>query len=932
MEDRSGGKTSAAGKLRRAAAAAKRVGHLFIGRWFFAASVVAIGFHIATAGLDWSVNFHPDEHKIAKWVAEVHDAGYITGRGYPGGWFELNRVRIWIQKRIDGIGRAWHSHAVQDGKVVAVTEDSFRYKSAPSFKSVFEKIQAGRDFNAALYVLAALLVYLAALESGMSPPAAFVSAGFFFAYAAPIEFAHYCESDGGLIFTLALSAWLFARAIRKASPLWTVLAAFSSGFAISTKPVLFPLVLPVIAAPWVVCLSSPALRGKCRLAIPLLTLVCLAAAAWGFTTGTPAIRENMSWYFESMRETGRRTYAELQRNMGGKATFRFATVLRTRDFAGHIAEIGLFPILWGLLSWRLWFGKDFRRQLAGVPALLPVFPLFVVLCCPFVRRQETLPIGIIMALGMGLPVEVLLRRLKEGRPSCGREAAVAALCGLLGILALWEGAGKSYGMIQCFQLRDTRAEAQNWLRRSFPRGKPLGFDRYTGQAARGVDCQVAAFGGLPYRWHGLPLTPDRPSDPWPTDGAPVEYYIENVGFSGRYPITDLKTGAIRPDIKENLAAYNAAAFNCRIWYAGRHSVRPTFGQPTLRMVSFIGPAPNAIDVPLSLPRPLFLQPIRTSLYGVGGAPGLGAIAAAPTYGRFSPVYFHTEEGPLWLVTRMIEGNAPSKVLREGIAGKAKGALPAGGIVAAQLRTGYLAKVLGRFSAYRSAGVRVRGAGQSGGCYSHLAESPAELAREMRLGGNPEGALAQIEKAGDLDMAAQTEAFLCAAAAGRTPHRDWTDAARKALASAKAFLDAQNATARGGLTIQGVPLEIVRDFSRVRLDDDQAFPGYPLPVFLPAGRYGIVMRFPEVARPLAEALAPYALFHRQTPFVLLEGSGFVELAAQLDVKKDGRPEVRAIDGFDGQALPCEIEISWDPVSQIRDRAAELERFLNGDLGG
>lgn len=928
MEDRSGGKTSAAGKLRRAAAAAKRVGHLFIGRWFFAAAVVAIGFHIATAGLDWSVNFHPDEHKIAKWVAEVHDEGYITGRGYPGGWFELNRVRIWIQKRIDGIGRAWHSHAVQDGKVVAVTEDSFRYKSAPSFKSVFEKIQAGRDFNAALYVLAALLVYLAALESGMSPPAAFVSAGFFFAYAAPIEFAHYCESDGGLIFTLALSAWLFARAIRKASPLWTVLAAFSSGFAISTKPVLFPLVLPVLAAPWVVCLSSPALRGKCRLAIPLLTLVCLAAAAWGFTTGTPAIRENMSWYFESMRETGRRTYAELQRNMGGKATFRFATVLRTRDFAGRIAEIGLFPILWGLLSWRLWFGKDFRRQLAGVPALLPVFPLFVVLCCPFVRRQETLPIGIIMALGMGLPAEILVRRIREGIPLRRREAISAALCAVLGLLALWEGAGKAAGMIQCFQLRDTRAEMQNWLRRTFPRGKPLGFDRYTGQAARGVDCQVAAFGGLPYRWQGLPLAPDkdRPGDSWPADGAPVEYYIENVGFTGRYPIFDRRTGAIRDDVREKMAGYEAAVSDCRVWSAGRHAVRPTFGHPALRMVSFVKPAPDAVDIPIALPRPVFIQPIRTGIYFAEGAPGLGAIAATPAYGRFSPVYFQPEDEPLWLVTRMLEGDAPTKVLRRGTGGKATERLPAGGIVAAPLRTGPAARLFGRFLAYRSACVRVRGAAQSGGCYSYVVSSAEELARELRLGGNPSGALAFLEKDPSLSKTAMVEAFLCATDAGAPPRREWKEAAAEAVAAAGLLAGQGGAFGLGGVTVRGVPLEVVRDFSRARIAVDEDT-GPLLPAFLPAGKYHLTLRFPAVERNVAETMAAHALFDGQTPFAVSERGDFIDLEARLDLDKGSHPAFLGLEDFDGEMPPCEMEISWDPVEQALSAAAELKRRLD-----
>ncbi len=56
------------------------------------ALAAALAGWMATRGLSWSDNFHPDERPIRQWMEQALDEGYIKERAYPGGWFELYRI------------------------------------------------------------------------------------------------------------------------------------------------------------------------------------------------------------------------------------------------------------------------------------------------------------------------------------------------------------------------------------------------------------------------------------------------------------------------------------------------------------------------------------------------------------------------------------------------------------------------------------------------------------------------------------------------------------------------------------------------------------------------------------------------------------------------------------------------------------------------
>ena len=67
--------------------------------WALGVLLLALSARIATTGLFWSSNYHPDETKIIRWVKQVRDNGYIRDRAYPSGWFEMYRAVFWLEDR-----------------------------------------------------------------------------------------------------------------------------------------------------------------------------------------------------------------------------------------------------------------------------------------------------------------------------------------------------------------------------------------------------------------------------------------------------------------------------------------------------------------------------------------------------------------------------------------------------------------------------------------------------------------------------------------------------------------------------------------------------------------------------------------------------------------------------------------------------------------
>lgn len=893
--------------------------------WFFGLSLLLLAAWLGTTGLRWSSCFHPDELAIRRWMKLVRDEGYLTNRAYPNGWFQLFRVKMALDRGCRNWSRDWQRHSSQDGAVEAVAPATFFRGAADYTGMPSPTIQDGRDFNAWLYVLTALFLFAACLEAGMHPSAAFVSGVFFLASPAPLEFVHYCETDGALLVSMAFFAWLAARTLRKRSAGLAMASAFAAGFAVACKFSLVPLLLWCVAGPVALRRGGGGDPGPGGKRVALLAAGALLLAAAGYAVGTPAVWRAPAWYRGALSEASRLTYAEIVRNFGGHYSWSAACGLRWRSLLHALAERGLFPLLWGTLAWTFWWRRPFRRHLAGMPGLLPVFLPFWVFCCPFVRRQETLPLDLLFAVGAGLPLHWLLFARADRPPlrRAGRVAAAAAA--LLGIAALWTQGSRTWGMASCFAVRDTRAEAQNWLHDSFPRGGRLFLDSYVTQVARGVPCRASACGGLAFVWDGSP-----PQD----GGETARYYVQNTEFEGRYAIRDPNTGSMYPEIRQRVADFEDSVDTLRRWSVSRSVPLPAFGQPRMRLLAFERPLPGTPDVPLLYDRPVRLLPDGAPLYDAGGVAFLGPRRGIHTIGKRSILRFDPANGPRWLVTRMLGGDAPVRVVREGFFSPAGAELPAGGAVAAVLAPSRAERAAPRVSAFSSMRIRMRGDDHAVFCASFLDASPAEAARTLRLAGDPAAALALLRGAAPLDAAGQVEAFLASVAARTPPDSAWTDAARLALAEADRLADARRGGGpdRTGAALCGVPLGVAADFARLRTDPLLLSPGAPLPAWLPAGRYSVTILATNSPPPDV----PLRLFDGQT-------ADFEPVAAELALAPDctgvfsaplelAAPRLLRLLGDPGDDTPlfapftADVEIAWDPVERTLETAGELRRAL------
>lgn len=886
--------------------------------WVLGAVLAVWAAHSATSGLVWSADFHPDEVHIARWINQVNRHGYITERAYPSGWFELFRVRFRWDKTVAKWSDFWGRHRIEDGRVGAPPDpfEPHGFRETPRERQY--EVQDGRDFNAWLYVLTAVFLFGACLEAGFHPLAAFLSGAFFLTAPGPLEFIHYCETDGGLLVSMAFFAWLAARALRKRSWGWALAASFAAGFAVACKFTLVPLlawccVVPAVFRP---------LKGKrvsLRLAAGMVfALVSLGLAFEGYLRGTPAFRVDPDTYLELMGKASTATYREICLNLGGEYTWRGATVLRLASLAEHVGEMGVLPFLWGVFAWGFWFLPKHRRQLAGIPGLLPVFFPFLAFGCPFVRRQELLPVAVMLSMGAGLPLHGWLTR-DRGHPVRGwTERAAAGAAALLGLSAFCWQFARASGLSSCFQMRDTRAEAQNWLCGSLPEETPVSYDIYVERIKGDFQRFTIDYRGLPFRWDGEPPA---------SKGVRSLYYVENVGFPGRLPIRDPRTGAVFPRVRESLAGYQASVFPVRTWGVSRATRTPVFVQPKVRLVSFERPSGEAFDVPVGHARPLWILPDGCHLYDAEGAAGFGPVRGVHTVRKRSLVHLNLEDGPRWLATRMLEGEESVRIEREGLFRPAKADLGAGGVVVAGLKPAWWERVLAGTAAHSTMRCRTGKGDGAVHCVTYLLASAAEAARELRVAGDAAAALDLLRGEGKLDAAGCVEAFLAAKALGKEPEAEWEAAARGAVAAADRLVAAGDAPGRADVTFCGVPAGVVEDFSRARLTHCRLEPGARLPLWLPPGRYTLSLTLPGGC----SGAVPARLFACQTGDSGVEGnpSSACRLTAVLEVPAGEFLRVaEAGEEAFFSLVADELVVGWSPVERILEAAGQIRAALAG----
>ena len=636
-----------------------------------------------------------------------------------------------------------------------------------------------------------------------------------------------------------------------------------------------------------------------------LSFASLALAGVGYAAGTPALVADGAWYAESLRLAKEGTYAEIIANLGGTYSAIGAIGIRAGHLVRHVARLGVLPLAWGAFAWTFWLRAPFRRQFAGVPLFLPFFLPFAALGLPFVRFQETLPVSILLALGAGLPLEWWLRRSAQSPAPERRLRLAVRVCAVLAVAALLSGASRAVEMASCFQARDNRVGVQNWLRSAVPTGTRVGFDRYVGQTARDVRC--------------VPVP--RPSMAWMPrslrgKGFPL-YYVENIGFEGRLPIRDRFTGRLVPEAIANRKAWRRDTFEIARWSLPAGIERPTFGQPDVRLVTTLLPDPAAKDVPISFPRPILPSAGGGSLYDYSEAEGLGAFRALSVIGRRGTLRVAPGTGHA-AVVRMLDGPGAARVEAEGPIHPSSAILHEGAAAAMEWSPGFLRRILSFRRAYPGARIRMRGNDQVQRLVAFFAP-PADVARELREGGDPAAALAFLESRGVPDRACGVEAFLCCRVLSREPRPEWVDVARSAADAIRALVAETAAGGDGsGFLLRGVPLRVAEDFSRLRTLQVALWPGWEIPVWLPPGRYRVSFVPP---RDRTSDTLPPRIFEGQVGAfeASVEPSGRLRLSCEVEMGRAGFPKF--VDE-EFEPLATIVEIAWDPVLFVAAAAAPL----------
>ena len=694
--------------------------------------VAAAAFIHASRGIEWSCHFHPDEAKIARWIGQSQRDGYVSDRVYPGGWFVLANMWMGVHRFISGQEDMIAKKRTQDGKVIATVEESFTEREPMPGKRDY--IQFGRDLNVLLFSLAALLLYLAARETGAPAAASSAAALLFAAQPFALEAAHYCETDMGLVFSLCLSGWMAVRALGQESRSWMIAAGAAAGFAIACKYTLTPLLVCVPVLAWAVARR----RGDGRRAAFGLAGLALLAAIAGFLAGTPALWMAPGFCFGSLLRVGSATYGESARAIGAGHSYAAGCLWRTRALATEAARLGSAPLLLFAACLAAWFAPGYRRWLPAHPLFAAAFLVFAVFAMPWIRTQELLPLVPCLCLGAAPALSLAWAAVARGRRPRLRiaGAAFAALFALGFSRSLDDG----FRVLSCFQRRDTRVACQNWFYVCADAGVSVAAEPYVSQSLRATGCSAVSYRNAAKTWPALAKTPQV------AEGA-TRYLLRNASFAGR---REFGSDATRSEEK-----FRGDCLRLLHWSIAPGRMRTTtFAQPDIELWSLPRPDTAPADIPLCVDRPAFFTPGPfTVCPPAEDVPGIGPVRAVCTVGARRTLH-PPAIGAGWAVSQICDGPKNGSIAWEGLFRPKRAALSPAGTALFRLDEGAF-RFAARHDVRPGARVRIRGANdQETVCATRFSSDPAETARVLRRAGDAAAALAFLRGLPALDDAAR----------------------------------------------------------------------------------------------------------------------------------------------------------------------------------
>ena len=894
---------------------------LFAACLFFAVLI------FASRGVNWTTFTHPDEIPVAKWIRDTHRNGYISDRLYPSGWFTLAQAKVKWDEMLFDLSSRHRKWTRQDGKAEVSFEKSFRRNEEVPLKG--SSIILGREFNVFLTAVSAVIVFFACLSAGIHPLAAAFAGLLLGLNPFVMEHSHYCETDMGLVFSFAVSL-LILSVQKRTGASWLYLPyAFASGFTVSCKYTLAPLIVPVVILPFLQREGD----GKRRWGKAVLLLVAgILSFLGGFVVGTPAIIK-MPDYFGKAREAF--DSGPKPASGDGSAMARFAqhVLVKAGSMLREMAKLGMAVSAFFALSLAFWFKRKYRRTVINIPAFAGLVILFFLTRMPWVRNQELLPLLVLFAMAAALPVDWALRG--GGAPSgdgevaplarrgCAADAArlvvvVVALCVL--VRTFRDG----MRMTSFFSLRETRVECQNWISAAMPLDKTVAADAYLGYVARGT--------GVPFVGAGR-LEQNYPGSLSAISTNQVRYYLRNASHIAssekRHPITR----KLAPEVQAHVDRFTNDCRPLMSWSAGPGSFRPAFAQPDIELWWMPdGAGSNAtseltVDIPVWFTRPTFFRFGGATLYCNSHIGPVGPDEAIQTVGKRRNVCFQRKERQ-WAVSKSVMGKDSAKIVWNNFASPRQTILPPGKADVFEFSSKGFYKAFSS-SAMPGTRIRMRGDDQNTLVLTSCVDNPAEAAFLLRSNGEPEKALNLLKKETTLSEAGKVEAFRASMALGLPPNTEWIQAAEAAVANFDKAVGSNGRLPRDDVTICDAPFGAVEDCSRLRLTMEDVLPDRELPVFLPRGRYKIEVLLVGAG---AERFGDYPLFNIQNSMfadsTVVDG-GTIRLSGEITLEKGTRlrfgknlPE----ELFSEQIMCRLMEITWDSGNLVENEISAIRAEL------
>lgn len=794
--------------------------------WLLPTLVLCVGLMLNFRGIAWA-RFHPDERLIVKWANDTEKQPFIVDRAYPGGFFELYRP-------IRSVEKLFSELSVRDQRW---RQQRGRPKASPVRR---RNILLGvRQTNAFFIALSSIFVFwsgrriysVVSKKGDEVQPLLFAGLAAFIYVVHPflVEHAHYGETDGVMVLTGAIATALLTEALVSKRLRFFLLSAFMVGFSFGCKYTLIPLlfVLPVSAVVFARLLGWRVRRSGA------FVLGAILLAGLGFCLATPSIYHDFAFFIRESRITSASTWGEMNGLLGRMhATPGAASAFKWQCFSADIAALGTGRVVWLLLAFPFWFVRPLRRHLCVFPFFTLSFLFSVVFIFPWFRNQELLPMLPVFSLTAVLPVAVL--GFSRARPAWRNVPAILALLAVLAIAVanLMDGSK----MASAFAGEESRNELGDWLSLCAPAGRQMGVERYADRPG----------GYKPVEDFHIGKIETQTANFFETNA--VNYLMCSPRYRARGTVNPF-TGTLYEDLADIRNQFNERSVLLKSWRLPEGRIRPIFSQIDVEM-RFVNRnrsdqnATNCLEVCLDSPfvvnRGRYVHVAREDGYAVGPQ------AALHVAGKTSDVRFSgRHNGPWYGVAFVPQARADGVPGDAEVVWRTSGAEPRKARVPFKHSRLFTIAPSSSFSLFPKERVKFRGDESQAVCLLALYADPLPAARLLRRTGNPEACLELLTRAGaDLGShSAQVEAFLASSALDRIGEPSWRAAAERAAG-------VEVVTAVGG-----IPLDVLRDFSRFRFENIQlgihdialAESGEwlfeaDLPMLLTPGRYTATLRF------------------------------------------------------------------------------------------